>query len=166
MTKDEAILKDLILKYLNEEKRFESDSKIAKIIGRESFEVGYASEQLAESNLVELIEITGRDSERRNEYEVVLLTKGIYFFRHDSFLAQYKTWRNQNNWILIKTIVAVLNAITIISIAALGLYLNFYNNDLKKENIILQKQINEMKVKKNSTNIECEILKEDSTFSK
>lgn len=125
MNKREAILKDKILKYLNEIKKSESDSKIASEIGYEPFKVGFAGEQLNEDGLATLMGITGPDSKNRtNEYMITLVTKGNYFFRHNSYISQYKSVIRKRNWIIAKTAAATINALAIIVIACISLWIN------------------------------------------
>jgi hypothetical protein len=128
----ECLLKDRVLKYLCETKRSGSDTEIANVLGYEGFEVGFAGEQMEKFKMIELLEITGKDS-FRNEYILSLQTRGRYFFKYNSFMAEYRTWRRQELWKNVKIIAGTLNAITIIVIAIISLQQNNAEDKYQKD---------------------------------
>ncbi|WP_420577988.1 hypothetical protein [Ekhidna sp.] len=137
MNKNEAILKDKVLEYLATTKKSAADGVIAKAIGYKDFEVGYAAEQLKNDELVELMNITSFDSNRSNEYNVTILTKGLYFFENDSFQSQYNKLKKTKRFKNIRTIVLAINAILI-------LYFSWLSIENKRENKVLQNRVNEL----------------------
>ena len=162
MNKSEAVLKDKVLEYLATVKKSESDGVIAKHIGYEGFEVGFASEQLKQDGLVELMNITSYDSKRINEYIVTLQTKGDYFFLHRSYISQYNNWKQKYNWRRLKIIAATANALIIISIAAMSVWVNYQNNTDKRSNQQLHERVNELELQLKAATDSIGIIKKDS----
>lgn len=155
MDKNEAILKDKVLEYLSTIKNSAADGVIAREIGHKDFEVGYASEQLKEDGLVELMNITSFDSKRTNEYNVTILTKGLYFFENDSFESQFNKLRKAKRLKTARAVIIAINAILI-------LYFSWSSIEHKKENRLLQNQVNKLEMQFKVTTDSLNSLNKDS----
>ncbi len=162
MNKSEAVLKDKVLEYLVTVKKSEADGVIAKHIGYEDFEVGFAAEQLKQDGLVELMNITSYDSKRVNEYMVTLQTKGDYFFRHSSYISKYNKWKQKYNWRRLKIVAATMNALAIITIASISVWINYTNNTDKQAKEQLQERVTELELQLRTVTDSLNLVRKDS----
>lgn len=123
MDKNKSIIKDKILEVLNSNKiKSPDDIALAKETNIDVFDVAFFLEELKNDGLVELIEITSKGVYRK-AYLVNISNKGRYFIKYDSYFNQYKDYRRNKIWKIVKVVAAVLNALAIILIAAWHLYL-------------------------------------------
>lgn len=122
MDKNKSIIKDKILEVLDSNKiKSPDDIALAKELKLDVFDVAFILEELKIDGLVELIEISSIDVYRK-AYLANISNKGKYFIKYDSFFNQYRDYRRNKIWKIVKIIAAVLNALAIILIAAWNLY--------------------------------------------
>lgn len=122
MDKNKSIIKDKILEVLETNKiKSPDDIALAKELRLDVFDVAFILEELKIDGLVELIEISSIDVYRK-AYLANISNKGKYFIKYDSFFNQYKDYRRNKIWKIVKIVAAVLNALAIILIAAWNLY--------------------------------------------
>lgn len=128
MNEKKCILKDKILELLNSNRiKGPDDTAISKELGIDVFDVAFMLEELENDGLVELTEITSKGVYRK-AYLVNISNKGKYFIKYDSYFNQYKDYRRNKIWKIVKVVAAVLNALAIILIAAWHLYLIINQN--------------------------------------
>jgi hypothetical protein len=124
MNKTKNIIKDRILEVLDSNKiKSPDDIAIAKVLKLDIFDVAFILEELQMDGLVELIAISSKDVYRK-AYLANISNKGKYFIKYDSFLNQYKDYRRNKIWKIVKIIAAVLNALAIILLAAIEVFCN------------------------------------------
>ena len=84
----------------------------------------------------------------RNDFVAQISQKGLFFLDLEGgFKRKYKTERQRYNWINAKIIANTLNAISILAIASIGVYISYESN--KKDLIIKEKnsEIDSLKTK-------------------
>ena len=113
--KKKAILKDDILKAV-----IAGESSPYKIADSQKLDdkvIKYLSEELADEKLVELTNVTTRGSGPTNDYLLRQTNKTTYFLSIDGgFIARHNSNKWQRRWTVIKVVVAVINALTILAI--------------------------------------------------
>lgn len=138
--KKKAILKDEILKALIAGET--SPHKIAETKTIDSKVVRYLCEELADERLVELINVTGKDSGSTNDYLIRQTNKSTYFISIDGgFVGKFRSNRWQKRWTVIKIIVAVINALAILAIGFYSVYLSDKSDKLETENDKLRHEL-------------------------
>jgi len=138
--KKKAILKDDILRALIAGES--SPHKMADSKKLDSKVVKYLCEELADEKLVELINVTTKDSGPTHDYLLRQTNKTTYFLSIDGgFIGRHNSNKWQRRWTIIKVIVAVINALTILAIGFYSVYLSDKTDKLEKENEQLKKEI-------------------------
>jgi hypothetical protein len=138
--KKKAILKDDILKALvagetNPHKMADTNKVDSKVIR-------YLCEELADEKLLELTNVTMKDSGPTNDYLLRQTNKTTFFLTIDGgFIKRFDSNTWQRRWTVIKVIVAVINALTILAIGFYSVYLSDKTDKLEKENEQLRKEI-------------------------
>lgn len=80
---------------------------------------------------------------KKHTYKISL--QGLLFLEKSSFNNEIKILKRKNNWTVAKTIAAILNAIIIVVIGALGVYVTNKSNVDKEENKVLHQTIDSLK---------------------
>ncbi len=125
MNKEKATFKDFILKSVNNEKVDEPDA-IAKNLNVDKHLIRHLCEELGDDGLLDLEEVTSLESGRTREYLLLPTNKGIQFLNFEGgFIKVYNNTVWNRRFTIAKTVAATLNALAILIIAALGLYVAY-----------------------------------------
>ena len=113
--------KDKILNAFIDTKSLEIE-KIAQASALPNETVAYLVEELSNDELVELREVTSKDSKRPKDYIVMIQNKGIFLRDKDGGYSKMNCQLRLNRfWQIVKIVAATANAIAIIIIGVLSL---------------------------------------------
>ncbi len=149
--KNKAKLKDKVLHLLNNENKTNPEV-IASDLKKEVHLINYLCEELNQDGLVELREVTRKNTGPTRDYLLRTTNKGVYFLSLDGgFLKKYNRTIWTSRWTVVKVIAAIFNAIAILIIGFYSLYLSNKTNKLEHENEKLKLELKQKKQARAST---------------
>jgi Mn-dependent DtxR family transcriptional regulator len=115
-----ARIKDQILQVIDKE--FKSSIAISSEINVDEEVVSYMVEVLKDDGMVTLMPITARGNQYGvNQYHVSITAKGKFFHKNSGgYKSKSNSERFQTIWLFVKTVAAIVNALTIIYLTYLA----------------------------------------------
>lgn len=144
---------DYILKILYEQSNllYSHDLYKLTIDNLEKLELSRIIDYLHKLNYVEkTYDIKPNITKSRPPYFCRLTYEGVLFFEKGGFNKENKILRLNRNWKIAKTSASIANAIIIVVIATIGIYISF---DSKKKDVLLEKNVTEIDSLKNELKI-------------